>query len=133
MMAGQKKKDVIGTLTDTVDYEGALQRIAVAARERLPFAVPALAVLGVMTDYIDHEHRARLNHLDLVLPNGQPVRWASNLLHETNPSDRVYGRRRRSRFVSWSSVRNLEYISIRSGQFPRLRHARKPIDESRFS
>jgi len=91
MMADQKKKDVIGILIDAVDYEGALQRIAVAARERLPMAVAALAVHGVMTGYSDHEHRARLNRLDLVVPDGQPVRWALNLLHEANLSDRVYG------------------------------------------
>jgi N-acetylglucosaminyldiphosphoundecaprenol N-acetyl-beta-D-mannosaminyltransferase len=32
-----------------------------------------------------------LNRLDLVVPDGQPVRWALNLLHRTNLIDRVYG------------------------------------------
>jgi exopolysaccharide biosynthesis WecB/TagA/CpsF family protein len=44
-----------------------------------------------MTGYTDAEHQARLNHLDLVVPDGQPVRWALNLLHRTNLVDRVYG------------------------------------------
>lgn len=91
MIADQEKKDVVGVLIDAVDYKGALQRIGVAARERWPFAVSALAVHGVMTGYTDDEHRARLNQLDLLVPDGQPVRWALNLLHRTELSDRVYG------------------------------------------
>jgi exopolysaccharide biosynthesis WecB/TagA/CpsF family protein len=78
-------------LIDAVEYEGALRRIAAAARERRAFAVSALAVHGVMTGYSDDEHGTRLNQLDLVVPDGQPVRWALNLLHEANLSDRVYG------------------------------------------
>jgi exopolysaccharide biosynthesis WecB/TagA/CpsF family protein len=53
--------------------------------------VSALAVHGVMTGVDDDEHRYRLNHLDLVTPDGQPVRWALNLLHGTGLPDRVYG------------------------------------------
>jgi N-acetylglucosaminyldiphosphoundecaprenol N-acetyl-beta-D-mannosaminyltransferase len=91
MIADPGKKDVVGVLLDAVDYEGALQRIAAAAKERRPFAVSALAVHGVMTGYTDEEHRARLNGLDLVVPDGQPVRWALNLLYGMELSERVYG------------------------------------------
>jgi exopolysaccharide biosynthesis WecB/TagA/CpsF family protein len=85
------KRNLIGVLIDAVDYDGALSRIAEAARERRPLAVSALAVHGVMTAYADSEHRARLNSLDLVVPDGQPVRWALNALHGTRLPDRVYG------------------------------------------
>jgi len=85
------KKNLLGVLVDAVDYEGAIQRIAVAARQGAPFAVSALAVHGVMTGYRDREQRARLNRLDLVVPDGQPVRWALNLLHGTRLPERVYG------------------------------------------
>jgi exopolysaccharide biosynthesis WecB/TagA/CpsF family protein len=44
-----------------------------------------------MTGVDDPEHRYRLNHLDLVTPDGQPVRWALNLLHGARLADRVYG------------------------------------------
>ncbi len=90
-MIDQGKRNLIGVLVDAVDYEGALERIASAARTRQPLAVTALAVHGVMTGHSDKEHRARLNHLDLVVPDGQPVRWALNLLHRVNLPDRVYG------------------------------------------
>ena len=62
-----------------------------AARARRPLAVTALAVHGVMTGVQDRVHGARLNAFDLVTPDGQPVRWALNLLHHTHLADRVYG------------------------------------------
>src|SRR5205823_13604830 len=62
-----------------------------AARERRPLAVSALAVHGVMTGVLDREHRYRLNHFDLLVPDGQPVRWALNALHRARLKDRVYG------------------------------------------
>jgi exopolysaccharide biosynthesis WecB/TagA/CpsF family protein len=54
-------------------------------------SVSALAVHGVMTGVLDSTHRYRLNHIDLVLPDGQPVRWALNLLYHTKLPDRVCG------------------------------------------
>ena len=51
----------------------------------------ALAVHGVMTGVIDAEQRWRINHLDLVTPDGQPVRWALNLLHRSALPDQVHG------------------------------------------
>ena len=62
-----------------------------AARERRPLALTALAVHGVMTGVQDQAHGARLNSFDLVTPDGQPVRWALNLLHRAGLADRVYG------------------------------------------
>ncbi|MFN0124950.1 MAG: WecB/TagA/CpsF family glycosyltransferase [Blastocatellia bacterium] len=44
-----------------------------------------------MTGVLDEAHRHRLNQLDLVVPDGQPVRWALNLLHRAGLQDRVYG------------------------------------------
>jgi exopolysaccharide biosynthesis WecB/TagA/CpsF family protein len=44
-----------------------------------------------MTGVQDRAHGARLNSFDLVTPDGQPVRWALNLLHGAGLRDRVYG------------------------------------------
>jgi N-acetylglucosaminyldiphosphoundecaprenol N-acetyl-beta-D-mannosaminyltransferase len=85
------KRNVLGVMIDAVDYDGAAKRIVSAARAGRPLAATALAVHGVMTGYADDEHGARLNRLDLVVPDGQPVRWALNLLHKTRLPDRVYG------------------------------------------
>ncbi|GAA0563961.1 WecB/TagA/CpsF family glycosyltransferase [Paractinoplanes ferrugineus] len=78
-------------LVDVTDYADATDRIIAAAHERRGYAVTALAVHGVMTGVEDAAHNARLNSFDLVTPDGQPVRWALNLLHDAGLSDRVYG------------------------------------------
>jgi len=85
------KRNVLGVLVDAIDYTAAVDRIAAAARERRPFAASALAVHGVMCGYAQPHFRYRLNRLDLVAPDGQPVRWALNLLHGSRLKDRVRG------------------------------------------
>jgi exopolysaccharide biosynthesis WecB/TagA/CpsF family protein len=44
-----------------------------------------------MTGVQDRVHRHRLNSLDLVTPDGQPVRWALNIAHRAGLKERVYG------------------------------------------
>jgi N-acetylglucosaminyldiphosphoundecaprenol N-acetyl-beta-D-mannosaminyltransferase len=85
------KRNVLGVLVDAVDYEAATAQVLAAAREHRPLALTALAVHGVMTGVLDRAHNARLNSFDLVTPDGQPVRWALNLLHRAKLRDRVYG------------------------------------------
>lgn len=90
-MIDKGKRNVIGVLVDAVDYEAAVDRIITAARNRQSMSVSALAVHGVMTGVLDEAHRYRLNHFDLIVPDGQPVRWALNRLHGAGLTDRVYG------------------------------------------
>ncbi|MGC2499518.1 MAG: WecB/TagA/CpsF family glycosyltransferase [Acidobacteriaceae bacterium] len=85
------KKNVLGVMINAIDYDATLDRIFAAARDRRPTTVSALAVHGVMTGVLDNEQRFRLNHFDLLVPDGQPVRWVLNLLHSTRLSDRVRG------------------------------------------
>ena len=90
-MIGQGKRNVLGVLIDAIDYEAATEQVVSAAHERRALALTALAVHGVMTGVADPAHNARLNSFDLVAPDGQPVRWALNLLHRAGLDDRVYG------------------------------------------
>jgi exopolysaccharide biosynthesis WecB/TagA/CpsF family protein len=90
-MPGEGKRSVLGVLIDAADYGSAVDYIIRAAREGRATTVSALAVHGVMTGVFDAEHRYRLNHFDLLVPDGQPVRWALNLLHGTQLRERVYG------------------------------------------
>jgi exopolysaccharide biosynthesis WecB/TagA/CpsF family protein len=85
------KRNILGVGLDAVDYEAAVARVIAAAQEARPLAVSALAVHGVLTGVLDPTHRYRLNHLDLVVPDGQPVRWALNWLYRARLADRVYG------------------------------------------
>ncbi len=90
-MTASGKRNVLGVQVDAVDYAAATEQVLQAARDRRPFALTALAVHGVMTGVLDPAHNARLNSFDLVTPDGQPVRWALNLLHHAALADRVYG------------------------------------------
>jgi exopolysaccharide biosynthesis WecB/TagA/CpsF family protein len=85
------KRNVLGILVDATDYAEATDRIIGAAEHGRPMAVTALAVHGVMEGVHDRMLGARLNSFDLVTPDGQPVRWALNLLHGAGLHDRVYG------------------------------------------
>jgi exopolysaccharide biosynthesis WecB/TagA/CpsF family protein len=44
-----------------------------------------------MEGVLDSTHRYRLNNLDLVVADGQPVRWALNHIHSVGLRERVYG------------------------------------------
>jgi N-acetylglucosaminyldiphosphoundecaprenol N-acetyl-beta-D-mannosaminyltransferase len=86
-----RKVDLFGVGVSVTDYEQASQAIIDAALARRPFGVSALATHGLMEGAGDDDFRALLNSLDLVTPDGQPVRWAMNLLHGVRLPDRVYG------------------------------------------
>ncbi len=90
-MIDHGKHNVLGVLVDAIDYEAATERVIAAAQQHQPFTLTALAVHGVMTGVKDPVHNARLNSFDVVTPDGQPVRWALNLLHGVGLRDRVYG------------------------------------------
>ncbi len=101
------KRNVLGVLVDVVDYDAAVERILQAAAEQRPMAVTALAVHGVMTGVADRAHAARLNSFDLATPDGQPVRWALNLLHGAGLVDRVYGPELTMRVLAGCAERGL--------------------------
>jgi N-acetylglucosaminyldiphosphoundecaprenol N-acetyl-beta-D-mannosaminyltransferase len=65
--------------------------VIAAARDRRALTVSCSAVHSVMEGALDPEHRHRLNALDLVLPDGQPVRWALGWRHGVRLTNRVYG------------------------------------------
>jgi exopolysaccharide biosynthesis WecB/TagA/CpsF family protein len=65
--------------------------VLAAARERRPALVDHLSVHGLAEAQSDPRFREALERFDLVAPDGQPVRWALNLLFGTKLRDRVYG------------------------------------------
>ena len=90
-MIDKGKKAILGVNVDAVDYEAAVTKIIEAAKTQRSMSVTALAVHGVMTGAMDSTQRYRLNTFDLVVPDGQPVRWALNALYRADLPDRVYG------------------------------------------
>jgi exopolysaccharide biosynthesis WecB/TagA/CpsF family protein len=83
--------EVLGVNVSRVDYETAVAAIIEAAKARRSFGATALAVHGVMEAYRDFSFASTLNQMDLITPDGQPVRWALNLLGARELKDRVYG------------------------------------------
>jgi N-acetylglucosaminyldiphosphoundecaprenol N-acetyl-beta-D-mannosaminyltransferase len=90
-MIDQGKKNILGVRVDAVDYDAAVNRLIEAAKEGRKYTTTALAVHGVMTGALDMIHRHRLNQLDMIVPDGMPVRWGLNLIHKAKLPDRVYG------------------------------------------
>jgi N-acetylglucosaminyldiphosphoundecaprenol N-acetyl-beta-D-mannosaminyltransferase len=85
------RKELLGVELSVLDYQTVVAAVLDAARAGRTLGVAALAVHGVMTGALDRCHRYRLNALDLLVPDGQPVRWALNLLYGVGLVDRVYG------------------------------------------
>lgn len=86
-----EKRNVLGVGVSVTDYRRTVETIIAAAQAQSALSVTALAVHGVITGVQDRDHRWRLNLLDIVTPDGQPVRWALNILHRAGLKDRVYG------------------------------------------
>jgi len=85
------KGNVLGVGIDAVDYDAAVARIVAAAQAGRPLTVSATSVHGVLLGALDAEHRRRMNGFDLLVPDGQPVRWALGWLHGKRLAQRVYG------------------------------------------
>jgi N-acetylglucosaminyldiphosphoundecaprenol N-acetyl-beta-D-mannosaminyltransferase len=85
------KVPIFGIGVSVTDYTDACAAIMDAARTRRSYAVSALATHGLTEAARDDEFGELVNSIELVTPDGQPVRWAMNMLHGTALSERVYG------------------------------------------
>jgi len=73
------------------DYQSATEAIITNAISHNSFGVSALAVHGLMESYNNSELCQLVNSIDLVVPDGQPVKWALNSFFNASLKDRVYG------------------------------------------
>jgi exopolysaccharide biosynthesis WecB/TagA/CpsF family protein len=85
------RKNVLGVGISVTSPAAAAEAILAAARSRAPLGVSALAVHAVMVARGNPDYRRRLNSLDVAAPDGQPVRWALNWIHQAALRERVYG------------------------------------------
>lgn len=82
---------VAGTPVSRVTYESATEAILDGARTGRATLVAATSMHGVTLGSLDPRFGAQLSSFDIVTPDGQPVRWALNLLHGVGLRERVYG------------------------------------------
>lgn len=85
------KYPILGVEISATAYDEAVDVILDCARRRQAGVVTALPVHGVITAGGDEELRQRINAFEMAVPDGQPVRWALDLLHGVRLRDRVYG------------------------------------------
>ena len=83
--------NLLGVNISRVDYDSSVEKIISAAKGGQSFGATALAVHGVMEAHRDARFAECVNRLQLITPDGQPVRWALNLLGARELKDRVYG------------------------------------------
>jgi exopolysaccharide biosynthesis WecB/TagA/CpsF family protein len=86
-----RKVDLFGVQVSPTTYDEAVAVILRAAERGVPGVVACQAVHAVVTASCDPVLCDMVNGFDLVTPDGQPVRWALNLLHRAGLRDRVYG------------------------------------------
>ena len=85
------RASILGVDVSVIERSEAADAVIEAALTRTALGVSALAVHGVMEGVADPAHLYRLNDLELVVADGQPVRWALRWLHGHQLLDRVYG------------------------------------------
>ncbi len=85
------KKDLLGVEVSVTDYDELARLCVSAARRGESGLATFLPVHGIVTAALDQAYRYRVNAFDVVAPDGQPVRWALNLLHSARLPDRVCG------------------------------------------
>jgi exopolysaccharide biosynthesis WecB/TagA/CpsF family protein len=82
---------VAGVLVSGATYDTATASIIQAAADAQPALVAATSVHGLTMAAIDAGFGRKLNAFDMLTPDGQPVRWGLNLLHNLRLRERVYG------------------------------------------
>jgi N-acetylglucosaminyldiphosphoundecaprenol N-acetyl-beta-D-mannosaminyltransferase len=83
--------DVLGVSVTAAEPEAIRETIVAWAEAGRAATVDFMPVHGLMVAAGDPVHRARLNAFDIVAADGQPVRWAMNLLHVQAVRRRTYG------------------------------------------
>ncbi|NLS97180.1 MAG: WecB/TagA/CpsF family glycosyltransferase [Planctomycetaceae bacterium] len=101
------KLDLFGVQVSATDYRQAVEAILGAAEGRVPSQVSLHAVHALITASTDPELRRKVNFFQMIAPDGQPVRWALNLLYGTGLRERVYGPELMLRLCQQAAIRGV--------------------------
>jgi len=89
--APPRRANLLGVQVSVTDYAEVTRAVLAAAHAGRPLAVSAAAVHAIALGHLDPDFGAALNQLDIVAPDGQPVRWGLALTRQAKLRDRVYG------------------------------------------
>ena len=107
MHAPSNAGEVLGLRVDRVDYTEAVERVLDAAFEHRVLRVAAANVHVVMEANDDPALAALLADFELVVPDGQPLRWMLNARGGPRLDDRVYGPELMRRLCAAAASRGL--------------------------
>lgn len=99
--------DIFGVDFAVTDYKSATKSIIFHAKENIPFSAFALPVHGVIVSRTDENFKKATQSANLIVPDGQPVKWAMNFFHKTALTDRVYGPKLTSRVLGRANQLNM--------------------------
>ncbi len=85
------KKNLFSVHYSLTDYKDSTAIIISKAINNESYGVSALAVHGLIESIWDRELNRQVNKIDMVVPDGQPIRWALNYFYKAQLKDRVYG------------------------------------------
>lgn len=85
------KVELFGLKVSVTDYGRAVEAIKQAAKNGEAASISCHAAHAVVTFTDRPDWTEQLNLFEMITPDGQPVRWAMNLLHNAGLIDRVYG------------------------------------------
>ncbi len=85
------KKQLFTVNYTLANYQQASDFIIEKAKSRSSFAVSALAVHGLIETVWDDKFKETVERIDMVVPDGQPVKWALNSFYQAGLGDRVAG------------------------------------------
>lgn len=86
-----QKYNIFGINYTATDYEEATALIIFKSVLKQSFGVSALAVHGLIECNRNQKLSQLINKIDLIVPDGQPIKWAINSFYGYQLSDRVYG------------------------------------------
>lgn len=85
------KKKLFAVSYSITNYEEAADLIVQKGLRRETYGMSALAVHGLVESVKDRQFRECLERIDLIVPDGQPVKWALNSFHNAGLEHRVAG------------------------------------------
>jgi len=86
-----QKHDLFGVGVSATNYREATELIVEAGSRRQAAVVTLHAAHALVCASNDPGLREKVNEFEIVATDGQPVRWALNLLYRAGLKDRVYG------------------------------------------
>lgn len=86
-----RKYDLFGVHYTATNYDEIVDQIIYNAINHKSFGLSALAVHGLIESYNNPKLLKLVNQIPLIVPDGQPIKWALNYFFNTKLQDRVYG------------------------------------------